>query len=103
MSTVQIGSETQDLSNFDENWVNQQINRRRQDGQNVCVRVSIATSGVNLSLTTPGCGGAGGGGREPNRSEREIVELWNSKKLNSTDFAGGNLIAFLKQIRRSLT
>jgi hypothetical protein len=37
MTTVRIGDETRSLADANESWINQQINRRRADGQNVCV------------------------------------------------------------------
>jgi hypothetical protein len=101
MSTIRIGSETQDLCSFNEGWVAQQIIRRRKNGENVCVQVHIETTGVNVSLATPGCG-SGGGGRPPSPREREIIEDWQSKGLNSADFSPGNLISFLKKIGQSV-
>lgn len=103
MVTIQIGDETRSSSDATESWINQQINRRRTDGQNVCVVVTINTSGLNLRLATPGCGGGGGGGRAPNANEREVLDLWNKRGLNSGDFTGGSLIAFLKQLQRHLS
>jgi hypothetical protein len=101
VSTSQIGSETRDLCSFDESWVTQQIIRRPKEGENACVQVHIETTGVNVSVATPGCGG-GGGGRPPSSREREIIEEWQSRGLNSADFSPGNLVSFLKQIGRSV-
>ena len=36
------------------------------------------------------------------KQENDILELWNKYRLNTNDFPGGNLIAFLKQVRRYL-
>lgn len=102
MVTVRIGAETRNLPEADESWVNQQVARRRRDGQDVCVEVTFQTSGLNLRLATPGCGNGGGGGRLPNNNEREVLELWAKRGLNSSEFTGGNLIAFLKQLDRIL-
>lgn len=95
------GGETRSLAEAGESWINQQINRRRAEGQNVCVEVSISTSGLNLRLATPGCG-SGGGGRPPTANERAVLDLWSKLGLLSGDFTGGNLVAFLKQLRRLL-
>jgi hypothetical protein len=100
--TVRIGEETRSLAEATESWINQQINRRRSDGQSVCVEVSISTSGLNLRLATPGCGSGGGGGRPPSANERAVLELWGKRGLDSSGFAGGNLVAFLKQLQRLL-
>lgn len=99
--TVKIGGgEEQVLSDVTERWIIDQITRRRQDSVEVCVVVRIEMAGINLRLTTPACSSAGGGGRPPNNREEEIINLWNERKLNSADFTGGNVIAFLQQLRR---
>lgn len=103
MITVQIGgSGERRLEETDESWINQQINRRRDEGQPVCVRVTITTTSLNLALTTPGCAGTGGGGRAPNQREQQVFELWEQRRLNTTDFSSGNLVAFLKQLQRMI-
>jgi hypothetical protein len=53
-----------------------------------------------LRMTTPACSSTGGGGRPPNSREQEIIKLWNEQKLNSADFTGGDVIAFLQQLPR---
>ena len=100
MITVRIVSETRDIADASESWITQSINRRRKDNVSVCVEVVIDTSGANLRLATPACatGASGGGFRPPNANERELIDLWNSRGLNSPDFAAGNLVAFLKQV-----
>ena len=99
--TIRIGSETRSLADASESWINQQINRRKADGNNICVEVQVRGSGVDLRLATPGCGSGGGGGRSPNSNEQSIFKLWSDRGLNSSDFTGGNLIAFLRQLGKS--
>ena len=100
MVTIRIGSAQTSLEEMDEGWVNQQLSRRHADGFAVCVQVSISEPEVTMSLSTPQCAGGGGGGRLPNQRERRILELWSEHRLNGTDYTGGNLIAFLRQLRR---
>jgi hypothetical protein len=97
MINVKIGNEEK---TFDGNpqWIQEHLDGRRRDGQNVCVRVSIKCRDVDMLLATPGCGGGAGGGRAPNGQEREIFELWDKFKLNTPNFTSGNLVAFLKQL-----
>ncbi len=90
-----------DLRDLDESWINQHINRRKADGLQVCVQVEIEVDSLHILLTTPGCP-TGGGGRSPNAREQEVFELWRKLGLDSSDFSGGNVIAFLKQMRRNL-
>ena len=98
--TVRIGEEARDLGAASESWINDQLSRRRRDGQNVCVQVSIEAREVQLPLSTPGCGGGGGGGRQATAREREILDLWSKHHLNQSGFTGGDLVAFLKQVGR---
>ena len=98
MIRVRIGGAEYDLADVSESWVNEQIGRRRSDGVPVCVQVIIRTSEINVMLSTPGCGNAGGD-RPPNTQENEILGLWGQMHLDREDFTGGNMIAFLKRVR----
>jgi len=89
-----------DVYNVDESWINQQINKREEDKEKVCVRVYIKNEFIDILLTTPACEGGGGGRRVPNHREKEIFNLWNMRKLNEENFSSGNLIAFFKQLRK---
>ncbi len=97
MIKVQIGNTEKELKDVRESWINEQLHRRRKDNGSVCVQVAIDKPPLNMVLSTPGCPSIGGG-RAPNAREQRIFDLWEIHKLNSSDFTGGNLIAFLKQI-----
>lgn len=98
MVRVQIGENERKLDEASPQWINEQINRRRADGNPICVRVLIDTPSVNLALATADCPGGGGGSRPPNGQEKEVLDVWEKLHLNSSDFTGGNLIAFLRQL-----
>jgi hypothetical protein len=83
MITIKIGTSEQSFQNADENWINQQINGRRRDGQSVCVRVVINESSINMALSTPNCAGGGGGGRPPTSRSSESSISGRSKGLIS--------------------
>lgn len=100
MIRIRIGDQERDYDSADENWINQQINRRRADGLQVCVRVTIHLGDMDMILSTPTCGSSSRGGRRPRPSEQEVFDLWNQRGLDSPDFTGGNLVAFIKQLRR---
>lgn len=102
MITVKIGTDERSLESAHESWINQQINRRRQDGDSSCVRVRIEENGLNMILSTAGCPAGNGGGRPPNAKEKEVFDLWDRLGLNKPDFTGGRLVAFLKQLDRFL-
>jgi hypothetical protein len=100
---LQIGSDERVDDSISESWVNQQVGRRRADGAPVCARVSLKTDSVDFSLSTAGCRGRGGAPLASfSATEQKIIELWGKCGLNEEDFQGGQLIAFLKQVRRLL-
>ena len=80
--------------------LDQQVNGRRADGQDVCVRVRIQGP-VELSLASAGCGGAGGGS-VLTADQQRVVDLWVDRGLAKADFMGGHVIAFLNQLFRIL-
>jgi hypothetical protein len=100
MISIRIGDQEREFESADESWVTQQINRRRTDGLPACVKVTVRIGDLNLVLVTPTCASAGGRGRAPTAHEQEIFDLWNQLGLNGADFTGGNVVAFLKQLRR---
>ena len=73
------------------------INGWHSQGIPVCVQLRIKTSDIDIVLATNPCGGVGGGGRPPNSREQAIFDLW-AHHLQEGRFAGGELVAFLKQI-----
>jgi hypothetical protein len=96
--TVRIGEEERSLDDADQQWINQQINRRKDAGQAVCVRVTIRAADVDVILSTPTCA-KGVGGRQPRPKESKLFELWNKRGLDEITFTGGGLIAFLAQAK----
>lgn len=98
MITVRIGEASRPLDEATPSWINQQINRRRSDDEPICVQVAIRLEGVDFTLSTPGCGGARGT-RQWSAREQEIINLWRKHRLNSADFRGGDLVAFLRQLQ----
>ena len=100
MVTIKIGSAEQQLESLDEGWLLQQINRRRRDGERVCVIVEIDDSPINLIFATQGCARGGGSSRAFTAQEQRVIKLWNKHHLDEAEFQGGELMAFLKQLRR---
>lgn len=103
MIKIRIENAEMDLvGNFDESWINQQINRRRADGLAVCVRVTIKDGDVDMVLSTPTCEPSGGGGRPLRPHEKIVFDLWNQQGMNDANFNGGKLVAFLKKLKQIL-
>lgn len=100
--SITINGEQRDLQDADAHWINSQIDRRRAAGETVCVRIMIDANGVNLGLATPTCGPSGGGGRQANSREEQILGLWGKLHLNSATFTGGEVVAFSEQLKRIL-
>ena len=99
MIKIKIGEFERELDRVDESWINQQINRRRNDGQSVCVRVTIKEGDLDMMLSTPTCASTGNGGRPARPHEIQILNLWNQHKLNEYEFTGWNVISFLKHLK----
>lgn len=103
MVTIQIGDgPVMKQSEIREGWVNQQISRRKQEWQSVCVKITISSSTVDMLLATPGCAGTGSSRHVPPLEEKRILDLWVAQGLNSTNFTGGSVVAFLHQLERAL-
>lgn len=100
MIIVSIGEEQRSLQDATPVWINEQIQRRRADGQSICAKISIQQGGINMSLATPNCISTPGGRRRPTQEEKELFALWADRGLNDPHFSGGNLVAFLAQLRR---
>lgn len=99
MIKVKIGESEREGRDADPQWINEQINGRRRDGINVCVRVTIESSQVNLLLTTPSCARSVGRPRPLREDEKIVLTLWEKHHLNSDGFASGDVISFLRQLR----
>lgn len=97
--TITLSINGKQVSPSDEADIAQQINRRRDDGAAICVRIALKSEGIDVTLGTPACGGLGGG-RRPNDREQRVIDLWRQLGLSDDKFAGGQVVAFLRQVQR---
>jgi hypothetical protein len=103
MITIRISNASLDFErtrDIDENWIIEQISRRQQAGNELCVRVSIKEDPLHMTLSSNGCNKGPGGSRAPNSQEEAVFDLWDKVGMDKAHFTGGNLLAFLKQLRR---
>ena len=85
-------------SDIEEAWINQQIVRRRRDtGEDPCVRVHVALGSVDVTFASASCGGQGGGGRALTPLESSLFDLWQQFELGGRALVGGRLVEFLKR------
>jgi hypothetical protein len=99
MSYIRIGAEQRDLADVDQQWLSEQLRRRKADGGSTCIQVSLKTSSIDILLSTPECGGGGGGGRAPTAQERLLFDEWAKRGLNDPGYSVGDIISFLQQAR----
>lgn len=103
MVTVKIGNIEKEIDDVEANWINQQINRRREEKEPVCVRVNIKESIANISFATLDCPRGRGAKFRLNTTEEKILELWKKFKLDTKEFTGGNLVAFVEQLKKLMS
>lgn len=103
MISLKIGSSERQNEEITERWISQQLRRRRNANQPICVELKIHEEDVNLFLASGACDGrGGGGGRKPKNKELRIIELWKERGLNGTEIRPGKLISFFKQLESVL-
>lgn len=95
---VIIGMSERENSQIKPSWITEQINRIRRDGSPVCAKVIVKDTDIDLSFATSGCSGLAAGRRTLTAAENRVVDLWRKRHLSDSDFAPGNLVAFLKQL-----
>lgn len=96
MITIKINENERLLKDIDEQWINQQINRRRDNGEIVYVWITIHQNNIDICLMTPPRQYSGGSSKVLTAQEKEIVALWNKLGCDNQNFSSGNIIAFLK-------
>ena len=99
---VRIGEQELDLAEVSDSWIHDQLRRRRQDGQNVCLQVSIHTGSLNMLLSTPGCRGGEAGSRRATEREQRVFDLWERGGMGQAGFQAGDVVGFLQALRRFL-
>jgi hypothetical protein len=83
---------------IDEAWINQQIERRRREtGQDPCVRVHVDLGSMDVTFASAACSGQGGGSRPLRPLESSLFALWQELELGGRALVGGRLIEFLKR------
>lgn len=99
MITVYINDKTKQFDDpgFDR-WVAEAIERRREDGAPLCVRVRLVLDNVDLTLSSYGCPAAFGS-RSANSKETKIIDLWTARGMQNADFTAGSLLGFLHELR----
>ena len=86
MIKIKIAEDERPGDPLDEVWVHQQINRRREAGESVCVRVSIEQIGLNIMLSTKTCTATGHSPiTDPRPLEKKILELWKERGLDTLE------------------
>jgi hypothetical protein len=98
---VSIWINGQQREEVDESWIARTIEGLRRDGESVCVRLRVKTTGVDLRLTAGACPGEGGG-RQPNPRELALIKIWNRCGLSgAATFGPGQLIHCIKELLRA--
>lgn len=95
MIKVCVNDECRDACDVDALWLAQQIERRRDAGIRVWVRVEIDMDGLCMALATPDCPSSGSS-RPPTPEERKVFAMWEALALNTHRFSVDALLRFLR-------
>jgi len=76
---------------IDERWINQQVNRRKDEGIALCVRVSIFENGIDLILSSNSCKSGSANNTEFTIRQNRIIDLWKRNHLNTDVFSGDHV------------
>lgn len=99
---IKIGNQEHDLMQADQHWIISQIRDQQHDLGEVCVQVTIEAQDINLRLRSAGCSPSGGvGGRQPNKMELRILDLWKQcVGREKKHLGGGEVVTFIKDLQR---
>lgn len=101
MNTISIGGAHRPLADADSSWIQRQFSDAARNGGGLpCVHVSIQTSTLHMSLSTPTCPASGGGGRRPTAGEAEILNLWTMEGLTHVPFTPREVVDFVDRVKR---
>lgn len=99
---ITIGDESKSIDDHYESWISEQVRNRRKAGESVSVKVEIS-SGLDLVFAcydTPR--GGGGTSRTYTPRQSEVIKLWEQHNLYDCPFEPGNLVSFLKRLKKFL-
>ena len=95
---VQIGDNEREITAVDSGWVIEQMTRRQDAGESICVRVLVQTNGMNIALSSVDCPRVNLERRQTRQEENNIFDLWDSMNLNTESCTADKLLRFLYQI-----
>jgi len=98
MITIQIGNEERELGKAEDSWIAEQIDKRRKNGESVCIVIDIATPTINITFATKDCQREGGVGNFTAQEQR-VIDRWRELRLTESEFTMGQLSAFLNDLK----
>lgn len=103
MATVHVGPKEIgpfDLRSIPSSEINRAISNRVADGKDPCIKVLFDEGPLSgWGVQTQNCGGGGGGGGTPSGRKQKILDVWGERVTSQPEVRGGQVTAFLKQIR----
>lgn len=100
MIRVTVAGHEHDLDHVQIGTLVQQIARRRNDGEAVCVQVHINFPGIKAAFSTPECPRIKHRPAKP--SEQPLLDAWRKHGLDEANFPPGALAAFLNEVKRTV-
>jgi len=98
MITIKIENQETELSRMTDQWVIENIERRRRDGQDdICVRVIIDEPDCHIAFSK-NCDSIGSVKKTFCKKEKEIIRLWENHHLNN-NFDTGEYVKYKLQAK----
>ena len=95
MLSVKINEDELHGSDLTQEWITNQISKRRKAQQLICVRVRIQSGDADLVLQTPECAKFGGVARGLTNTESKLVAAWHEFGMQDGAYQIKGLLAFL--------
>ena len=99
MIEISIGGEHRYGRDVTPAWLRSGIDKLRQSGSPVCVKIRIQSGTIDMILATEECPSSVDEGRPFRPEERKIFELWQRKNLTENQFSVNDLAEFIAAVR----
>lgn len=101
MITIKIGTSERRGREINERWIQDQINTQKRKGEDVCVRVKINCTGVDLTFSTENVDNMKDWKpRSYSKKEELVIDEWMKKGIPTKTVHPGMVVSFWEFAKR---